>query len=581
MTSDSDLVREFGLPFLAYVCARDPAVLGERLRTGRTLEQPVEAALDRMRALAEEPTPVPAGWGPTRWRVKEALRDLKDGRTEFQELRRTCGGEIDSSVDKDPLVSTILEIARGVYPLLLVPRGEPAYPFTWDMPSQLHLGEAAQEHRDAAAFESATLADPDLRRLFPKDDAVNGRCGAIALSTGASRDIYLKFFSAAVIELAWWEARLDLVGLPTTRQLLTRMPLVIDNLRTLARGQSIAVAARVGFSGTALHRWTHIVTRVGTLRAETAGDVWYIPGPARRPAFETSAKPPDLPSTPSFFEAFGEDRFFLEPTIAIEYAAPALLATTLDVTLQVARKASPSASSTDCQTLLAHKVEAVQLGILTTSCDQPEPLLIAPTWWMIVEPLTGVRVQSSELFTARLLSHMPQAITLPYYSRVAEAIDHVATRRTPSIDVAIRRTISAHIDRFTAADKLIDVVIAWENLFGPRDQKEITKTVSTALGHLLSQGTHEAGKQIRKEAVRIYDLRSRLVHGGRPKAGHVEAALPRALALTRQAFCELFGRRPELLEDPNRGPRLRGRRGNWPSPRSIMNVLKRRFNRPR
>lgn len=261
------------------------------------------------------------------------------------------------------------------------------------------------------------------------------------------------------------------------------------------------------------------------------------------------------------------------------HLAPALLASTHDLTLQVVRNASPSAVNTDCQALLANKVETVQLGILTTACDEPMPLLVAPTWWVIVEPFAGVRVQWSELFTARLLSHMPRAVTLPYYPRVAEAIDHVAARRTPSIDVAIRRILSAHIDRFTPADSLIDVVIAWENLFGPRDQKEITKTVSTALANLLSKGSDEAAKQIRKDAVRIYGLRSRLVHGGRPKAGQLEAALPRAFDLTRQAFCELLGRTPELLADANRGKRLRGPKRKLPSPGWLMELLARRFSR--
>jgi hypothetical protein len=294
MTLDHDLEREFGLPFLAYVCAANEAVILERLRTGRSLNESVEGVLDRLRLLAETPTPITAGWGPTRWRVYEKLREITAGETEFQRLRRACGGSIECPSSQDSLINTLLRIALDVYPLLLVPRGEPAYPMTWDLPTQLHLAQAAHEHRDAVAFEAATVADADLRRLFPKHDAVNGRCGAIDLSTGASRDIFLKFFSSAIIELAWWECRLDLAAIPTAEQLLSHVPMVIDNIRDLARGNSVPTIARIGFNGIALHRWTQMQTSVGTLRAETDDDGWYIPGPARRPALATSAMPPSI-----------------------------------------------------------------------------------------------------------------------------------------------------------------------------------------------------------------------------------------------------------------------------------------------
>lgn len=578
MTSDGELERDFGIPFLAYICGCDEATIRERLHIGKSLDQPAEAALDRLRALAETPTPIPPGWGPTRWRVKDALREINGGQTEFQQLRMACGGRIEVPTHADSLTNTLLRIALDVYPLLLVPRGEPAYPMSWDLPTQLHLGEATHEHRDAASFEEAVMADVDLRRFFPKKDAVNGRCATIVPSTGGTREIFLKFFSSAIIELAWSEQRLTLERTPTPEELFAHVPAVIDKLQAYARGESVPIAARIGFSGIALHRWTPIGTSVGTLRAETDGDAWYIPGPARRPALETPPMPSGFPATPSFFEAFGARPFFLDPNTAKDYAAPVVLVTTLNVTLRVSQGRA-SSLETNCKALLGGTVETVQLGILTTGCDQPQPLIVAPTWWMIVEPFKGVQVQWSELFTARLLSHMPRAVTLPYYSLVRDAIDRVAARRTPGIDVAIRRLLSAHIDRDAPADRLIDIVIAWENLFGPRSQDEIAKTISTALGNLLSKGSNETTTRIRRDAARIYDLRSRLVHGGSPTARRLEPAVPRAFDLTHQAFRELLERRPELLADPNRGERLRGTAPRWPWLGSLQRVLARVLGR--
>jgi Apea-like HEPN len=564
MISDVDLEREFGVPFLAYVSARDEVTIRERLHTGALLDGPAEAVLERLRALAATPTPVSSGWGPTGWLVKEALRESRGGQTEFQELRTACGGSVDVPTSPDSLTNILLRITLDVYPLLLVPRGEQAYPGPWGLPAQLYLHEAVRDHRDATTFETAALADVDLRRLFPRNDPANGRCGTIVPSTGGSRDIFLKFLSSAIIELTWWEQRLGLGKAPTPEELYAHVPVATDKLRALARGESIQVNARVGFNGAALHRQTPIATTLGTLRAETDADAWYIPGPARRPALEPPPMLAGLPATPSFLEAFGDKPFFLDPSTAQDYATPVLFVTTLDMTLSVDGQQQASSLETNCKILLGAAVETVQLGILTAIRNQPQPLVVAPSWWMIALPFMGLQYQWNELFASWLLSHMPRAVTLSYYAAVRDAIDRVAALRTPFIDVAIRRLLSAHIERETPADRLIDIVIAWENLFGPRSQTEITKTISKAVGNLLSDGSSKAADQIRKDAARIYGVRSRLVHGGSARAGQLERSVPRAFDLTRQAFCELLERRPELLTDPMRGERLRGPDSRWP-----------------
>ncbi len=62
--------------------------------------------------------------------------------------------------------------------------------------------------------------------------------------------------------------------------------------------------------------------------------------------------------------------------------------------------------------------------------------------------------------------------------RVADHYDH-------SIDVAVRRTLSAVRERSDPEDALIDAVIGWENLFGHGESAEVGFRVTTAIARLL------------------------------------------------------------------------------------------------
>lgn len=86
---------------------------------------------------------------------------------------------------------------------------------------------------------------------------------------------------------------------------------------------------------------------------------------------------------------------------------------------------------------------------------------------------------------------------------------------TKHIDRHLRRFLKAYTqsDFF---DRLVDFVTSMEGLVLPDTRDELRKQFSLRIAWLLGKSRTER-KRIFKEAIDVYDLRSAIVHGGRPK----------------------------------------------------------------
>lgn len=80
-----------------------------------------------------------------------------------------------------------------------------------------------------------------------------------------------------------------------------------------------------------------------------------------------------------------------------------------------------------------------------------------------------------------------------------------------TLDVSIKRLLSAVTERRDAADAFIDAVMVWENLFGAK--QETTLRIKGAMSLLLEPKNSAKRKIIMKSISELYDKRSRLVHG--------------------------------------------------------------------
>jgi Apea-like HEPN len=140
---------------------------------------------------------------------------------------------------------------------------------------------------------------------------------------------------------------------------------------------------------------------------------------------------------------------------------------------------------------------------------------------------------------------------LPYAlsSEDAEAIGAycawIGERRQRSIDIAIRRAISAAHSRSSVADRLVDAVIAWENLFGT-SEGEPRLRISAAMAWLL-EADAQRRTQLQGRLKRLYDRRSAIVHGSADSDADIALDANAALGYAVAALAALFRERPEVL----------------------------------
>lgn len=113
-----------------------------------------------------------------------------------------------------------------------------------------------------------------------------------------------------------------------------------------------------------------------------------------------------------------------------------------------------------------------------------------------------------------------------------------------TLQIAVRRLVSAIAQRSEKVDALIDAVIAWESLVGTRRDK--ADKVPRALAILLKNDPSE-GSNLFDRLKEIYGLRTDVVHGHAVSDADVSAASRDAIKAGLDAIRELHDRSGEWL----------------------------------
>jgi hypothetical protein len=90
----------------------------------------------------------------------------------------------------------------------------------------------------------------------------------------------------------------------------------------------------------------------------------------------------------------------------------------------------------------------------------------------------------------------------------------------------------------------MDAVMAWENLVGTRS--EVTFRVTAALAKLLESDRGKRG-DLRRELGKLYDLRSRVMHGDVAEPSEIHRGASRATQVALAALRESYRRGPSWL----------------------------------
>ena len=528
------LLEIFGVPFLSYVLNLPSDGVVDFVHQHKQADSLRSAALNALGGLmAQRNITAERTQQDVFWRLGLDVLALRSKTEEAwpNRVRLALGGDCTIRRSRGDHRILLQQLARDVYPMFLIP-ARADDPFT---PS---LGGALHQHPDRADLEAAILADSELTKLFPQEEEHSGRIGMVFQSTGSGGTLQLWTFPELLLRSGWQKA-CHAYKSPSLQDFVDGVLWALDTTRRAVQGKPVTVPVRIGLAG---------VTLAGTTELE-------LPWGRIRPLDDRDKRviPPHLEGELSTTLPTGE-------SIVINYQGDLVVEMDLPYSIVVREwdSADDSMSTpewpvgTQAYQLIRERLESLQLGLLLGVDRTPRPV-VKTAWTSILQPLSHGGTGWNELKHSSLSPARLSAAELTEWNRWTEL---VSTQRTPSVAVAITRSLRAATERNDPSDALLDAVIAWENLVGA-DGGETTLRIATSLACLLGSDPTERA-QIDEEVRRLYGLRSKIVHGN-PKATMEKAAgeYQHALDITLKALRKLFEQRPELLSEKTSADRSR------------------------
>jgi len=194
--------------------------------------------------------------------------------------------------------------------------------------------------------------------------------------------------------------------------------------------------------------------------------------------------------------------------------------------------------TSESSTVLWNRVTIARLA-LVLAVRRDRPPVLKPTAVRTIDPLDA-NIEG----TSTPANGSPTTLTDADVDRWSEWLDRLTAVDLEHLGVAPTRLIRAVDERQDAGDRLIDAVIVWEALFG--GPSEAVLRVCGSLAKLIATAEDRAERL--KELKKLYDLRSRIVHGGNPPNGReLRIAADRALNVAIDALTDLIRERADLL----------------------------------
>jgi hypothetical protein len=521
------LLETLGLPFLSFVLNADEQAVAARLQAGTSLAPKQEQLLA---ALVSFLGTLPRAQDPAdRLSVSHALGALARfqpslGMGWASACRVKAGGVIELPERSDALRSSLLALARDLYPLFLLPlpseEGERffAKPPVWD---------PLYAHPERKRFEEAVMADATLSRLFPEETPHSGRVGYWSCSTGSGGSFQLSLFADMVLQNGWRVSSHQSAH-PSLMEYATKGLDLVDVIRDAVNGRQVTITALVGITGLRLPENAVLDLPWGKLREVSDVDRQFIP-PGLAGKLGTTAED-------------GRD-------VVIHYAGDVVMELQVPYKVKLGRM-DPLVGQwpldLTSSRFVEQRLETLRIALLLATSRAQRPSAIG-TWRVFLNPLTqGVNAYWHDATQNRSL--VAAALSEKEVKEWKDWVAVVDQGRVASVGVAIRRTLQAAAERPDPSDALVDAVIAWENLVGSR-QGEPTLRVSAAMAWLLGSSANER-QAVRRQVSELYNIRSDVVHGNRfLEPQEANQRRHEALDLTIRALRTLFKERPALLVD--------------------------------
>lgn len=407
------------------------------------------------------------------------------GNTPASSLHLFSSGSMPDTASTDPLEQALAELAVDVYPTFLSPVA----------PLRSAWAPQISSHPKFQAIQTLMFqADEPLMRLFPDADfslpieSVNGTTDSLTrfahFSDGSAGELYFGALIQCILQAAsgGWSA-----GESGLESYVKSVRQSLGDARNLARGEEISVQGFVGCYNAQLAAGTEeIALDKGRFRRQTPSEV-------------AATKQGSL------------DQVVFE----------------LPVKLKIMEKSPTNDELSSTQESIRQAVSRARMAALLCSVDG-NVLAIGEDFQSWPNPLAnGGGLTLSPTQMPRTLRSSPP-LSADNEADIREW-DSILGDIPIGLKTGQQRLLTAVSERHHPHDAFIDAVVVWETLFGGKAETQLR--VCAALAHLLEPDNPEQRYALFLRTKKMYDTRSKLVHGGNHQLSYAQATELRDEAL--------------------------------------------------
>ena len=434
----------------------------------------------------------------------------QDGHHIFNNIRQSITQNSVIPKYADPLMQAFSKMCIECFPVFMLPKKRNNFGFMLDIPN--FRGTVKKE------FCDALLNDPDISGVFPEKEDYMKSSYQIYTSTGRGGGVQICGFYRLLIENSYTLMRMrNQFGIA---DLLNCAEENLTMIRKAIRGEEFKVPIILCFKGAWLSSEDEIQAFNGTITSLHDG-------------IKDIVHPRGLPSGVSG-----------QPHAGFVYVAE------VDYKINVMDNMSTNAADKWPSDLLynSEKIEQIAEDI-SFSClmaiNREELISVEKISSFIFDPFIYGNAVSLSMHQKNICT--PIEMTKQEGENIIKWCDTVSKISDKRISLAKRRLQSALTERENPIDGLIDCVIGLENLFGERS--EISFSVAIAVSKLLEKDCSKR-KETFSDVKKIYDLRSKIIHGGNNASDHDEMMMKRnqAASYLIQCFRKLYLEHEKLLQ---------------------------------
>lgn len=451
----------------------------------------------------------------------------ENSKTIARALREHSGVVDTTPATHDDIESALVMLAADVYPAFLAPIRED------DFMRQVrnytpHLIQIIFRHPASSSFDNAVLADPTLARAFKNSSTAGGHYAIVFTNVGWGGGVQLRTLPETIFQSVWRTMKHEAIA---PQLFMERTLECMATIRALFKGEIQEIHATFAYTGVLMPRGSCLIARHGVVRPIDAA--------------ERELAPESLKQQLQGTDESGE-------TVQIGYDGDIVYDYKFPYKLRVSKEwkdGNPPNFPEDMLPSDEFEQDSVRIRFsLMLAVARTGRVQLIPTWRRYNALLQDALNmswndprQGSNNITPTKLSNEEVAQWQLWY-------DRLNTPETGRIELALNRILRAMAERREMSDVLIDSVIAWENLFGSKD--EATLRVTWSLARLLADNTSQARTAMRSELGRIYTLRSNIVHGAANLRPSDYPKCQQALEIAVKAVRELALNRADILGLP-------------------------------